>query len=962
MKKLKFSNKNVRLARYVFLCFCLCMRFWSYAYFSYTYKGQTLNFDSENIKKHTCRLSSGRYDNFIGDYVGAHNIKGELIIPAKVMKTYPDSIVEYTVIGIDRYAFYKNKDLTSVVIPPSVIDVSEKAFTDCVALESVEIEKESLLEYIGNSAFNGCSSLKAIEIPNSVKTIYGAAFSGCESLKSVVIGNSVERIDQFAFYGCTSLKSIAIPPSVTSLEFSQVFDDKSLKKVFSNLDFRYYMDPDGVVIKYDPETIGDPKEMVLENGVLYGAGKSVIYYAHIDLEGDFQIPSTVNSIGELAFLGCENLESVIIPPSVTTVGEKAFYNCKGLIKAAYPSTLSNPFYSYGKLINYDPVNKIIEDNYIYSSDKSKIYFAPLYLNGEYVIPSNINGIGEYAFYGCDKIKKLISDKIVPPGIEEHSFGGLYDSTEIYVPYEGACNYLTTGWAQFNKIYFGDANIEAKKYCDGVFNYRLIPGRTASENNLAVLISGDYSGISNLVIPERFTVVENDETKRYYVDAIGYKAFYGRSFSSITFNSRNKTRRIGEYAFANARFVGIKYLPETLESIGKHAFAGNRILMSFTFPPIIKNIEDYVFYNCNLSEIILPPTVEKIGSYAFAENARLSSIIMGHKMQSIGEKAFNGCSAQTVFITTQTPPSAPNNTFSNYSGKLYVQGNQAAIDYYNAYTCWDRFDAILMVEPTGIDMRCSTINGKPGDTFQLEAKLMPENVTLPQIFWRSTNPALVTVDANGLVTINAEKSDSIPQDGSGEMQLSDCKIIAETLYANGPVAECTFTDHTLVSSISLNPTSADGKEGEQIQITATVLPEDATNKVIRWNSSDESVATVDCYGVVSLLKEGTATITASATDESGVAATCNLTVIKPAKLVSSISLDPLSAEGTKGDQIQITATVLPEDATNKVIRWSSSDENIASVDDSGLISLLKKGTAVITASQLMSPACRPIVRL
>lgn len=83
--------------------------------------------------------------------------------------------------------------------------------------------------------------------------------------------------------------------------------------------------------------------------------------------------------------------------------------------------------------------------------------------------------------------------------------------------------------------------------------------------------------------------------------------------------------------------------------------------------------------------------------------------------------------------------------------------------------------------------------------------------------------------------------------------------------------------------------------------------------------------------------------------SGVAATCNLTVIKPAKLVSSISLDPLSAEGTKGDQIQITATVLPEDATSKVIRWSSSDENIASVDDSGLISLLKKGTAVITAS-------------
>ncbi|MDE6527517.1 MAG: Ig-like domain-containing protein, partial [Muribaculaceae bacterium] len=76
---------------------------------------------------------------------------------------------------------------------------------------------------------------------------------------------------------------------------------------------------------------------------------------------------------------------------------------------------------------------------------------------------------------------------------------------------------------------------------------------------------------------------------------------------------------------------------------------------------------------------------------------------------------------------------------------------------------------------------------------------------------------------------------------------------------------------------LDPSYAEGKEGEQIQIKATVLPEDATNKTIEWSSSDESIATVDGSGLISVLKKGTAIITASATDGSGVSAECIVVV-------------------------------------------------------------------------------------
>ena len=231
----------------------------------------------------------------------------------------------------------------------------------------------------------------------------------------------------------------------------------------------------------------------------------------------------------------------------------------------------------------------------------------------------------------------------------------------------------------------------------------------------------------------------------------------------------------------------------VENIPASSFIERSKLKSLTLGSGLKSIEEKAFSGCtSLTEVIIPPSVETIGASAFAYNSALASIIMGHSVQTIGAKAFDRCPAQTVRITAQTPPTAPNNTFSTYSGKLYLQGEEAYDAYYDAYTCWDRFDSYLMIEPTGIKSDSDTkINGNPGDTFQLTATLMPENVTLPQIFWRSTNPAIATVDGNGLVTLHADLNEVMTL-ASDEEENGRCKIIAESLYTNGPVLEFEVT--------------------------------------------------------------------------------------------------------------------------------------------------------------------------
>lgn len=154
---------------------------------------------------------------------------------------------------------------------------------------------------------------------------------------------------------------------------------------------------------------------------------------------------------------------------------------------------------------------------------------------------------------------------------------------------------------------------------------------------------------------------------------------------------------------------------------------------------------------------------------------------------------------------------------------------------------------------------------------------------------------------------------------------------------------------LTTEIILNETSHKCVCDDIFKLEATVCPVNATDKRLEWSSSDDNIVTVNSEGNCRAINAGTCRITARALDGSNAEAVCEVTVLPSIVMVSSITLNPSAAEGKEGEQIQINATVLPEDASNKTVRWSSSDERVAPVDDTGLISLLAKGSAVITAS-------------
>lgn len=159
------------------------------------------------------------------------------------------------------------------------------------------------------------------------------------------------------------------------------------------------------------------------------------------------------------------------------------------------------------------------------------------------------------------------------------------------------------------------------------------------------------------------------------------------------------------------------------------------------------------------------------------------------------------------------------------------------------------------------------------------------------------------------------------------------------YTGGSVA---------VTGVTVSPTSVSVVAGSTQQLTATVAPSNATNKIVTWASNNTSIATVNASGLVTAVAAGTATITVTTQDGSKTAVSA-ITVTSPNIAVTGVTVTPTSASITSGATQQLTATVSPSNATNKTISWSSSNTGVATVSASGLVTAVTVGTATITVT-------------
>ena len=155
----------------------------------------------------------------------------------------------------------------------------------------------------------------------------------------------------------------------------------------------------------------------------------------------------------------------------------------------------------------------------------------------------------------------------------------------------------------------------------------------------------------------------------------------------------------------------------------------------------------------------------------------------------------------------------------------------------------------------------------------------------------------------------------------------------------------FQSLTLAEQISLDKTSLTLHGNESQQLTATVLPAEASQELM-WTSSDESVATVSQSGLVSAVADGHAVITATTTDGTDLSASCDVTVLQVQ--AESIQLNVTTAGLNEGSTLQLTATILPEECDIKTVIWASNNPSVATVDSNGLVTTHSVGTATITA--------------
>ena len=488
-----------------------------------------------------------------------NSYSGEVVVPA----TVEYNGTEYTVTSIGNQAFDGCSSLTTITLPNSITSIGSYAFDGCSSLTTITLPNS--ITSIGSYAFYGCSSLTIITIPNSITSIGSYAFDGCSSLTSITLPNSITSIGSYTFSGCSSLTSITLPNSITS-------------------------------------------------------------------------------IGSRAFRGCFSLTTITLPNSITSIGSEAFTSpvLSVTVLGNKPASLgTNAFHENTIFFVLDV------DAYKAAWKEYKFIFTQKEVSASVHLTALPDKSALQQKLGLDSLKKITSLRI----------SGTINSYDIMM--------MRNQMPDLLDIDLSEANIVAN-------DYEYTKGYHSKKDTLtAYSFTGTGTHIRKAILPNSVVCIEENVFNTPYLQevvlpknlrVIGDRTFFGcRALRSITLPE--SLTSIGESAFQGAGLREVT-IPANVETIGKYAFGGGNtecciggIYYYNAFSNNTGSLQDFSGTyqpksGGSLQSLTIPANskLKTISAWAFAGNNNLKTVsILGDSITSIEEGAFFKCQLDTLIL-------------------------------------------------------------------------------------------------------------------------------------------------------------------------------------------------------------------------------------------------------------------------------------------------------------------------
>ena len=732
----------------------------------------------------------------------------------------------------------------------------------------------------------GCSSLTSITLPSRITSLGEDCFSYCRSLTSITLPSGITSLGNSCFNGCRSLTSITLPDGITSL---------------GNFCF------DGCISLTS-----------------------------------ITLPSGITSLGNSCFWGCRSLTSITLPDGITSLGEDCFRECSGLTSISLPSgitSLGNSCFSFcsGLTSITLPAGLTSLGNWCFYYCSSLTSIS---------LPSDITSLGDDCFSGCSSLTSVLCLAVEPPSCTS----SVIDNTmRLYVPKGSVEKYKqSAAWNNACGIYplYPTSSVSLAKESSVI--------RTKS-TQLDYTISPENAGTKELEWNS-----ENPEVA--IVDANGVVT--GKKLGKTVITAKTKD---GTDITAS---ITLTVLP--LKKVETMTFAEPSV-------SIIKTEDKTITLTLNSEEVdnksmVWTSSDESVATVVQNMNAvyPLEAIVVAHKVgkATIKAEAQDGSGMSATCEVEVTPLMVSDFSLQTASVvktiPTQLEANFTPAEADNKKLKWTSLtpDIATVTEDgmmTGLKMGTAKVKAETTDgsnlsnifevqvmallvstislpaessivkteSMKLEYSILPLALANQKLKWCSNATYIASVDeSTGVITAH-KVGDAIitatATDGSG--------ISASTKIHVTPLK---------VSNIELSNETMDVLWSTTETLTATVSPELADNKTLKWTSDNEDIATVTQEGVVKGLKVGNANITVMATDGSGVSATCKVTV-KPVVIDLSTKTINLRKGESYAEQI---VNVLPENYEHKEVLWASTDNSIASINSDGVITAVKPGITTI----------------